>query len=567
MAGGFDSLGLMPELVRAVDELGWHLPTDVQDEAIPLILGGGDVMAAAETGSGKTAAFCLPMIQCVHERLRDSANAGGEGGVKMDTGPPDVRISDNDKDNIVTVTANGLSASSVAEKQWAGARATHGVRGGKCFFEVIVKSSGICRVGFSTMAAHHELGRDSHGIGYGGTGMKSFNNNFEPFGEKYGEGDTIGCAIDLSENDVDGDGEKESSEPATHSKGSLTFFKNGAMLGQPLVLPESMRGAVLFPAFVLKGCSIDINFGAAAFRYSVPTGYSSFLAAHPEDLVSSSAKEAFTTIGKRHPLAIILEPARDLAEQVFQAVLDMTRYISSPELKTLLIVGGDDSKKIQKTLKAGVDIVVGTTGKVIDMHKSGLLNLSQIKFFILDEADRLIETDNRPSIMQLYNACPGGGSGENRLQVCFFSATLHSPAITDLAAKLCVNPTWVDLKGIDSVPETVHHVIYRVDLEHDKHLLEGSKTAAVCDGIHDPLLQLKSERDKDSQRIKEIKMQVLVGIIDKFKVSLNGSEELCVSVFFLLLFSSLASLLLFSHCISLFSDYFVRPTHFRCLNA
>lgn len=54
MAGGFDSLGLMPELLRSIDELGWHLPTDVQDEAIPLILGGGDVMAAAETGSGKT---------------------------------------------------------------------------------------------------------------------------------------------------------------------------------------------------------------------------------------------------------------------------------------------------------------------------------------------------------------------------------------------------------------------------------------------------------------------------------------------------------------------------------
>ena len=50
MAGGFHSLGLMPELLKAVDDLGWLLPTDVQDETIPLILGGGDVMVAAETG-------------------------------------------------------------------------------------------------------------------------------------------------------------------------------------------------------------------------------------------------------------------------------------------------------------------------------------------------------------------------------------------------------------------------------------------------------------------------------------------------------------------------------------
>lgn len=43
MAGGFHALGLLPQILRAVDELGWSLPTDVQDEAIPLILGGGDV--------------------------------------------------------------------------------------------------------------------------------------------------------------------------------------------------------------------------------------------------------------------------------------------------------------------------------------------------------------------------------------------------------------------------------------------------------------------------------------------------------------------------------------------
>lgn len=520
MAGGFDSLGLMPELIRAVTELDWHLPTDVQDEAIPLILGGGDVMVAAETGSGKTAAFCLPMIQCVHERLRESQSSSSQPQSQSHppappTAAPDVRISDNDKDNIVSLSTNGLSANSAAEKQWAGARATHGVRGGKSYFEIIVKGAGICRVGVSTMAAHHELGRDAHGIGYGGTGMKSFNNSFEAFGEKYGDGDAIGCAVDLD----------------SEIPGNIRFFKNGVLLGAPLALPESMTGAVLFPAFVLKGCSIDICFGqtsSSAFRFPPPDDYCGLVDVDPSDIVSASAKEAFSApSGKRYPLAIILEPARDLAEQVFQAVLDMTRYISSPELKALLVVGGDDTKKILKALKSGVDIIVGTTGKITDMLKSGALNLSNIKFFILDEADRLIETENLPAIMQLYSACPGGGSGDNRLQVCFFSATLHSPAITELAAKLCVNPTWVDLKGVDSVPETVHHVIYRVDLARDQHLLEemrgpaspSSSIQAVTDGIHDPIAQLKSEREIFSQRLKEIKMHALVGIIDKFQVS------------------------------------------------
>ena len=48
-----------------------RLPTDVQNEAIPMILGGGDVLMAAETGSGKTGAFCLPILQTVWETLKD----------------------------------------------------------------------------------------------------------------------------------------------------------------------------------------------------------------------------------------------------------------------------------------------------------------------------------------------------------------------------------------------------------------------------------------------------------------------------------------------------------------
>lgn len=79
MAGGFEALGLAPELIRAVkSDLGYLLPTNIQDEAIPLILGGGDVMAAAETGSGKTAAFCLPLLQIIHEDLRRIRHSDGK---------------------------------------------------------------------------------------------------------------------------------------------------------------------------------------------------------------------------------------------------------------------------------------------------------------------------------------------------------------------------------------------------------------------------------------------------------------------------------------------------------
>lgn len=56
------------------------MPTDVQAEAVPLILGGGDVLMAAETGSGKTGAFCLPILQIVWETLKDLESEKGGGG-------------------------------------------------------------------------------------------------------------------------------------------------------------------------------------------------------------------------------------------------------------------------------------------------------------------------------------------------------------------------------------------------------------------------------------------------------------------------------------------------------
>jgi ATP-dependent RNA helicase DDX1 len=265
MAGGFDSLGLLPEILRAVDELDWMLPTDIQDEAIPLILGGGDVMAAAETGSGKTGAFSLPMIQAVYERLHDAASkkdgANKEGNNNNNNnneassaaaGATPVLICQHDKDNMVLVNANGDEAFGQAEKQWTGGRATHGVKGGKYYYEATVLSKGICRLGFSTMAAHTELGRDAHGFGYGGTGMKSHLNNFDKYGETYGEGDVIGCYLDLH---------NDSSSPR------IVYSKNGTVLGEAFKLNETVRKMALFPAYVLKGAKIALNFGQKAFKY------------------------------------------------------------------------------------------------------------------------------------------------------------------------------------------------------------------------------------------------------------------------------------------------------------
>jgi ATP-dependent RNA helicase DDX1 len=335
----------MPELLKSVDELGWSLPTDIQDEAIPLIMGGGDVMAAAETGSGKTAAFSLPIIQCVHERIRSMQEALAMKATTQQSAATvtPIRINHNDKEALLEVH-EGLRCKSNSEKAWLGARATHGVRGGKYYFEATMSGSGLGRLGWSTMAAHYEIGRDSQGFGYGGTGMKSFDGNFEKYGGTYGDGDVVGVCIDWGAMKV-------------------SYSVNGQDHGEAFRIPDTFKGTVLFPAILLKKAELSINFGEAPFRFPRGNGFIGIANANKAHLVSSTDKVAFAMSGPRKPLAVVLEPARDLAEQVYDNINAMARYVAAPQLNTLLLVGGDNAKDHKRKLEKGVDIVVGTLGK------------------------------------------------------------------------------------------------------------------------------------------------------------------------------------------------------------
>ena len=156
-----------------------------------------------------------------------------------------------------------------------------------------------------------------------------------------------------------------------------------------------------------------------------------------------------------------------------------------------------------KALKQGVDIVTGTPGRragagraekgptrrgqrhpssrrVWDFVESGKLSTDQVRFFVLDEADRLLDTGNLELILKLFQRFPKGGEGLHRLQVLMFSATLHSPEIRQLSEKICLNPIWVDLKGKDSVPDTVDHVMVVVDPREDRSWLQSQARAPAC---------------------------------------------------------------------------------------
>ena len=182
-------------------------------------------------------------------------------------------------------------------------------------------------MGWSTKASALELGKDSHGYGYGGTGKKSTGNTYIDYGTKYGNGDVIGCLLDMT-------------------SGRISYHKNGEPLGEAFVVSEVDRQAVLFPAILMKNARITLNFGAQPFKHPIPAGYQSLLAGSDEEVVSGSSEGLhFQGSAESHkPMALILLPAKDLAEQVYESICSFTRHVASPPVHSVLLIGGGNDK-------------------------------------------------------------------------------------------------------------------------------------------------------------------------------------------------------------------------------
>ncbi|EJD76225.1 DEAD box ATP-dependent RNA helicase [Loa loa] len=465
----FEELGMLPELGRAVDEMEWTLPTDIQSEAIPAILGGGDVLMAAETGSGKTGAFCLPVLQIVWESLRDSML----NKTHKPTNSIDERwcLNVHDRDNNLAIDPSGLLCQSRDPKAWNGTRCTHGVVGkGKFYYEGTITDDGLCRLGWSTANAVLDLGTDKNSFGYGGTGKKSYNKQFDNYGTSFTLGDIIGCMLDLD-------------------NGIIAFSKNGKHLGKAFDIPDTLRNAALYPAVVLKNAEIRFNFGETEFKHLFE-GYIAVCKASPENTVispnGSSANESKKIAEPNAPACIILEPTKELAEQTDGQLKTFKKYLKQPTIRNGLVIGSIPVNEQLGIIMSGIDIITCTPGRLEDFIQSGKILLSNVRFFILDEADSLVSAKNHlPTIERIHAALPKITALGERLQMIVCSATLHNFDVKKLADRMMHFPQWVDLKGQDSVPETVHHVVCKIDAKTDRMWIRLKPQERIqTDGIH-----------------------------------------------------------------------------------
>ncbi|MDA3849709.1 MAG: DEAD/DEAH box helicase [Spirochaetaceae bacterium] len=163
----------------------------------------------------------------------------------------------------------------------------------------------------------------------------------------------------------------------------------------------------------------------------------------------------------KNPLALVLTPTRELALQVGESFTDYGNKLS---LKCQTVFGGVNINPQIQGLKKGCDIVVATPGRLLDHLQQRTINLSDIQFLVLDEADRMLDMGFIRDIRKIISFLP------EKRQNLLFSAT-YSKEIRKLSADLLDNPVNIEVAPRNSAAEQVNQYLYKVDKRQKRHLL------------------------------------------------------------------------------------------------
>lgn len=164
---------------------------------------------------------------------------------------------------------------------------------------------------------------------------------------------------------------------------------------------------------------------------------------------------------KRKVRSLIVTPTRELAIQIEESFKAYGRHTG---LNCTVIFGGVNQNPQTRALRAGVDIVIATPGRLLDLIDQGFLSLRDVEYFVLDEADRMLDMGFVRDVKKMLTLLP------KKRQSLFFSATMP-PQIVKLASTILVNPERVTVTPVSSTVDLVEQFVYFVDKGNKKALL------------------------------------------------------------------------------------------------
>ncbi len=165
---------------------------------------------------------------------------------------------------------------------------------------------------------------------------------------------------------------------------------------------------------------------------------------------------------QKHIRALILAPTRELASQISDSIKS---YGNQLQISHATIFGGVSQNNQINERKKGIAILVATPGRLIDLINQGYVRLDQLEYFVLDEADRMLDMGFINDIKKIIRKLP------SKRQTLFFSATA-APEIMKLATSLLNNPVHVSVNPVSSASHLVEQYIYYVSKENKRLLLK-----------------------------------------------------------------------------------------------
>jgi ATP-dependent RNA helicase RhlE len=165
--------------------------------------------------------------------------------------------------------------------------------------------------------------------------------------------------------------------------------------------------------------------------------------------------------GKRKIKSLILAPTRELAIQIAESFKGYSKYLN---LKTTVIFGGVSQNPQTVTLTKGIDILVATPGRLLDLIQQKYINLSQVEHFVLDEADMMLDMGMLHDVKKIISYLP------SKRQTLCFSATMPKE-IEILANSMLHSPVKVTITPVASTVDTIVQSVYSVNKKNKIHLL------------------------------------------------------------------------------------------------
>ena len=159
--------------------------------------------------------------------------------------------------------------------------------------------------------------------------------------------------------------------------------------------------------------------------------------------------------------ALIVTPTRELAIQIGES---FRAYARHTDLKYAVIFGGVGQSPQVSAIRSGADVVIATPGRLLDLMNQRLLSIADVEYFVLDEADRMLDMGFIHDVKKLLAALP------HKRQSLFFSATMP-PEIVKLAGSILKNPASVSVTPVSSTVEIINQSVYFVDKGNKNDLL------------------------------------------------------------------------------------------------